>query len=197
MKRIAKVAAVATAGLGLIVGAAPAQAIACGTASQCHAGVVAFVGTATTTPNPPFPPTQGTNGTWSLTNNTGSDTGVGVNTEGAAGIATVSVSGDLHVGIVNVFGPGPNTGLSGGSDGEGFIKIGTSPDLCVEDVGWPQSAATVIVFSGDTLVRDATVACPLNTKGKGGGLAGVVSALPVPGGGTFTVIGVGGATYTV
>ena len=188
MKRIAKVAAVGAAGLGLILGAMPAEAAS-------HAALIAFVGTAKTVPNPPFPPATGTNGTWSLTNNTGTDTGVGVNTQGAAGIAEIEVAGLLHVGIVNVFGAGPNTGLSGGSDGVGFIRIAGGPKLNVEDVGWPQSAATVIAFLGDTTWdHDATTT---TAEVKGGGLAGVVSALPVPGGGTFTVIGAGVATYTV
>jgi len=188
MKRIATVAVVGAAGLGLVLGATPAQA-----GTSLH-GLVAFVGTATTTPNPPFPPTQGTNGTWSLTNTTGSDTGVGANSQGDAGIAAISVSGDLHAGIVNVFGPGPNTGLSGGSDGEGTITI-AGRTVCVTDVGWPQSAATLIVFFGDTLVRnEATDTCD---PARAGGITGVVSALPVPGGGTFTVVGGAAFTYAL
>ena len=189
MKRIVKVAAVSAAALGLVAGATP---------DDSAAGAVAFIGTAGVNPGLSAPPGPGQNGTWSLSNvGPLPNAGVGVSTTGDAGAATITANGSLHVGIVNVFGPGALCGLSGGSNGSGSITIGAST-VNIDDVGWAQSAATVIAFSGDTVDGAGSVV---------GGLAGVVSAVPpIPGvigagscaAGTatqFTVIGAGAATF--
>jgi len=150
------------------------------------AGSFAFVGTGTTVPNPPFPPTQGTNGTWTLTNTGGlPDTGVGVTTQGDNGFVQINVSGRLHVGIVNVFGDGPNTGLSGGSWGTGTILIGGAA-FDLRSVGWIQSAATIIPYNGDVVDSWGNVI---------GSLIGVASASPIPGNGVFRVVGSGQLTF--
>jgi hypothetical protein len=184
MKRIAKVAAVGAAGLGLILGATPAHATT---------GALVFTGTATTSALS-TPGTGGAvaNGTWTFTGAGVGATSAGV-VDDAAGAAA---SGSLHVGIVNQLGGGAFCGASGGSDGTGTVKVGAT--VSIRDVGWIQSAATVIVFSGDTVNASGNVS---------GGLAGVVSAIPpVPGvvgagsclSGTatgFTIVGAGVATF--
>lgn len=190
MKRIAKVAAVGTAGLGLILGATPAHAH--GT------GVVAFVGSATVTPALGAP-VIGTpqNGGWSLSN-AGAlpNIGVGAATTGAAGAAVINVAGSLGAGLVAPFGNGALCGLSGGDAGVGTIEI-AGDVVDVHSVGWDQSAATIIVFDGKATDGD----------GSEGDLIGAVSAIPpVPGvigagscaGGTatqFTVVGAGIANF--
>ena len=184
MKHIAKVAAVGAAGLGLVLGATPANAAV---------GAVAFVGSATVSPGLSAPVLGAPqSGSWSLSN-VGAlpNVGVGVTTNGDAGFATISASGSLGGGLVAPFGNGALCGLSGGSGGSGTITIDAS-SVSLSGVGWRQSAGTIIVFEGTT---------------PGGPLVGAVSAIPpIPGvvgagscaAGTatqFTVVGAGVAVF--
>lgn len=211
MKRITKVAAVSAAALGLVAGATPAEAD-----FAAHAGAVVFIGSAQvnpglSTPGLPVaisPDEEGRDGTWSLSNAGGlPNLGLGAATTGHVGAATINATGALHVGLVNVFGPGAFCGLSGGSDGTGSIGIDGS-SVNIRDVGWFQSAATVIAFTGDTTFVDGHD--PNNPVTRvGGALVGVVSAIPpiegVVGTGAcsdgtatqFTVVGAGASTFTV
>ena len=96
-------------------------------------------------------------------------------------------------------GSGGFCGASGGSNGAGNITLnpvvsvpaGVPPQvIAVGDVNWIQSAASLIVFQGDTPKGDNY-------------LAGVVSAIPNPTAGScasgtavsFVVVGVGVAIY--
>ena len=192
MKRIAKVAAVSAAGLGLLIGATPAHA--------ANLGAVAFVGNATLNPGltyPTGPTTSG--GSWTLASTVG--VGVSTNNGGApvVGTATLNVAGTLKAGAVqevlasnvaplSYLSSGGYCGLSGGFGGTGAIVLTGIPSgggtVNVTNVGWVQSLASLIVFQGDT-------AAGRNY------LAGVVTALPTTGScasGTatgFTVIGGG------
>lgn len=208
MNRMTRVALVSTAALSLVAGATPTQAYTTG------AGVVAFLGTATVAPGLSTPGVPallgglgGPDGTWTLATITAAGAAVaepplpGLPTP-YVGAATIGATGALHVGLVHVFGPGAFCGLSGGSDGVGAIVIDGSPVVPIRDVGWLQSAATVIVYTGDTTFNDN------GAVRVGGALAGVVTAIPpipnVIGTGSclagtatqFTVVGVGEATFT-
>lgn len=181
MKRFTRVAVVATAGLGLLLGATPAHA-------HPHHGLTAFTGSANT--DATFAPTFGpavADGTWALV-----ALGVGASSSDGVGNASISASGRYHVGIVNAFGHGAYCGLSGGSDGTGTVTFGATT-VNLLDVGWSQSAGSVIVFTGDTRGPDSTGEVT-------GGLAGVVVAqggAPCVGAGatSFTVVGAAVATW--
>jgi hypothetical protein len=201
MKRFLKVAGVGAAALGLMLSQTPAQAAP-------NAAVAAFSGDAVVGAGLQYPVVGAPdNGSWSLT----IVDGVGANTELNVGKPGGSVGGgQVHTGLVNVFGQGAYCGASGGSDGKGEItltdQLGVNPGtdtVDVADVGWVQSAATIIVYTGDTVV-DYTAA----TLTREGALVGAVTAIPpnaATGGSggcnppqtaaNFEVIGVSALTY--
>src|SRR5688500_10466859 len=181
MNPIAKVAAVSTAALGLLIGGTPAHA-------YTNAAALVFAASALASRRvwaPGFGPPA--NGYYPF-----SGSGNGVSTTDGVGFANIALSGQYHTGIVNVFGHGAFCGLSGGSDGTGNVVFGgTVVDLV--DVGWSQSAASAIVLTGDTLGPDST-------GEKTGGLAGVAIVQGgVPcytiGATIFTVLGAAVATW--
>src|SRR5262245_30537874 len=143
MKRIAKAAAVATAGLGLLAGATPAHAAP---------GAVAFIGSATTSAlGYPVLSAGVSNGTWTFSFPGGPAGGaaVGVSTTGP-GTASGSVSGQLGAGAVQtatgLFADGAYCGLSGGKNGSGTITVDGvlgSVNTGVTGVGWAQSVASL------------------------------------------------------
>jgi hypothetical protein len=143
------------------------------------AAVLAFTGSATTSAlSSPIvgAPVQGT---WSFTG-----TGVGVTTAGPAidDAASTNAAGSLGGGFLTPFGNGALCGLSGGSGGTGNVKVGFS--LGLADVGWRQSAATIIFFEG------LTTSAANGTGSVVGEIDGIVSAIPpIPG-----VIGAGSCT---
>ena len=147
---------------------------------------IAFTGSATTpaTFAPGFG--AGVNGSWTFTG-----AGSGVSTTDGVGFASVAVSGQYHTGIVNVFGHGAFCGASGGSDGTGNVVFGATA-VNLRDVGWAQSAGSVIVLTGDTFDPSTSTVI--------GSLAGVVVAqggapCVSTGATNFTIVGSGALTY--
>ena len=122
------------------------------------------------------------------------------------GTASINVDGKLQAGAVQqAVGTGPLAflssggfcGLSGGvddneaGDSDTIVTsavVGSGSTVTVDNVGWTQSVASLIVFEGDT---------------SNGVVAGVVSALPNPTAGSctngtavsFVVVGAGVATF--
>lgn len=199
MKRIAKVAAVSAAGLGLIIGATPAQA------ATVDAGALAFVGSASVTPGLGYPVlgASGVGNSWNFSITTGVGHRLKVSAElsccpphvealGAIGAATGGVSGGtLRSGSIV---PGAFCGASGGTGGSGSITIdaavGTDQTLALNNVGWLQSVGGLILYTNnDGNVAGATVI----------GLVNAIPPLPVLGTGScsagtaqdFTIVGIG------
>jgi hypothetical protein len=183
MKRIAKVAAVGAAGLGLLLGSSPAQA---GTT-----GALAFVGSANLNPGLAYPVLgAGSGGTWDFT----IDTGVGATTGGQVGTATggITTPGTLTAGEVLNAGPfagGGFCGASGGVNGSGAIAIG-SDTLPLNTIGWNQSAASLLVFTnnngdvaGASIVGAVSAIPPTPVSGTGSCLSGTATK--------FTIVGAG------
>lgn len=221
MQRITRAAVAGALAIGLVAGVTPAQAY------TTYISNFAFVGTATVAPGlaTPLVPAllggqHGRDGTWTFTN-FGSLPHIGVGVAVAnppvpdtpvpyAGSVWIEASGELHGGLVNVFGPGAFCRLSGGSNGVGRIKIrnfvGPRASSDLRNVGWFQSAATVTAYSGDTTFDDDP-GSGVSTR-VGGALVGVFSALPPIAGvigagscddGTATqlsIVGVGVASFT-
>lgn len=179
MSKFKKLMVAGVAALGL-VGTQATPASATSAAVGVFTGV-ASVGTGLSYPtSPTCAPSlcaSGTGQTWSFS---GSGVGAGakVGTGASAGLFSTSVSGGtLTDGLLG----GAWCGASGGKDGSGSAKVtAASPPLVdletsVSNVGWVQSAGSLIVFTGT-----ATEVAPGTTSSSTPGLVGVVTALPLP-----------------
>lgn len=173
--RAAKAALVGVAGLSLVLGSTPAEALP---------GLVAFTGTANVTPGLDYPILGSpSNGTWEFT----IGNGVGATANGDVGTAVGSAAGNLGQGTLQTqvggpFAGGAFCGASGGFGGSGSITVNNSitgassttytfdsdPGNKVPDnpIGWQQSAGSLIFFT------DANGAIP------GANVIGLVIAIP-------------------
>jgi hypothetical protein len=174
MKHLMRVVIVVGVAVGLLSAPLPADA---------ESGDIVFTGTMVMFALwlPGFGPPG--NGTWTLGAN-----GVGASTSGGAGAASISLSGQAHVGLGNVFGYGAFCGLFAGSDGVGTVVV--PPEVSVVNFGWRQSTSDVIVAYGNT------------TNGSGQIVGGIVAVMTVSGGAacinganSFTVVGTAELTY--
>jgi hypothetical protein len=185
--RVARAVLVGAAGLSLVLGSTPAEALP---------GLVAFVGSASVLPALSTPVLGGAaNGTWDFT----IGTGIGATANGDVGTATGGAAGTLGEGKVQdavdetipQLGGGAFCGASGGSDGTGSLSVGNTTYTfdASNPIGWLQSAATAIFFTdangkipGANVIGLVLALPPTPVSGTGSCLAGTAT--------TFTIVGV-------